>query len=312
VLTSRGCPYRCTFCVNASLFHRKWRPIDSRAVVEAINALVVKHRLTHIWFADDYMFASKRRVVDILTAMRERGIAVTWEANIRANNFGEKKIDDETLQLMKESGCTALTMGFESGADRILDFYKKDIHVSDIYKAVEACKKYSLYVKGFFIMGAPGETKEEIFATFKLIYRLTKLYDRYVPNAPGIYRPYPGGELYQYTISNYPFPVPASLEEWATATASTGYVDPRHFPWIKDLQLLQDLRFYGRLLAGHVKGIFSKPRHLPVQLLVLLVKARLKTGFWGLRLEARLFYFAYGLLKRHYKILKWLRIPFHI
>lgn len=312
VLTSRGCPYRCTFCVNATLHHSKWRPIDIARVVEQIKALTTELKFNHIWFADDYLFANKRRVVEMLTMMRDSGIRVTWEANIRANNFGDKKIDDETLALMKESGCVSLNIGFESGSDRMLAFYKKDITVADILNSVDKCDKYGIYVKGFFIMGAPGETMEEIYATLNLNYRLLSNYDRYIPNAPGFYRPYPGGELYDYTVKNYPFPVPDSLEAWAEACASTGYLDPQRFPWISDFKKLTELRFYARLLNGFAKHVFNKARHAPLFVLMPLIKRRFKYNFWGIRVEAKLFYFFYNLLKKNYRLLKWLKIPLNM
>lgn len=312
ILTSRGCPYRCTFCVNTFLNYKKWRAYDDDKVIKQIVNLTKKYNLGNIWFADDYFFGSKSRAIKILQGIIDNHLNIMWEANIRANNFQKGFVDSETLNIMTKSGCYALYMGFESGSDRMLRFYKKDITVDQIKYSVKQISKYNIYVKGFWMMGAPTETKKEIFKTFSLIYELSRLSLKFIPAAPGIYRPYPGGELYKFVINKYKFYIPKTLKKWTELISKSGYLDPRTFPWIKNLSLLQELRFYGRLIAGGYKGIFNSPKLYFVKIIIFLINLRFKYKLWSFRFEAKLFYFFNNLIKNKPKIKDYFKIPFNI
>jgi len=91
-----------------------------------------------------------------------------------------------------------------------------------------------------------------------------------------------------------------------------GYLDPKNFKWIDDLSLLYDLRFYGRVLSGDYKGIFNKHILYIFKILVLLIKLRFKYSFWYFRFEAKIFYFANGVIQHFPKIRDFFKIPTNI
>jgi radical SAM superfamily enzyme YgiQ (UPF0313 family) len=302
VLTSRGCPYRCAFCVNPHLNYRKWRAISSEVVLNLISFLVDKYRLNNIWFSDDYLFGEKKRITEIAKGIIERRMNITWSGNIRADNFRPGGIDDEALDLIKQSGCYALYIGMESGVDRILKIYKKDITIAQIINAVKQCKKHGILPKGFWMMGAPGEEISDIKKTLSLIWKLHKIDNNFSLSAPGIYRPYPGGELYE-EAKRLGFKEPKSLQEWGSSDLYAGYLDSKSLPWLKKPGILQDFRFYGLLLIADSIGFFNTRFRCIFKILVKLSKLRYKYGFWDFRIEALIYKLTRHILLRFFP--KW-------
>ncbi len=283
ICTSRGCPYRCSFCVNRILVARKWRPLSPERVLNTMDELVDKYNLNHLYFIDDYFFGRIERVKNLANEMIEKGYDLRWEANIRANNFNPKGMDDECLRLLKRSGCYSLRMGAESGSDRVLALLKKDITVDNIINAVEQCRKHEIIPLCYFMTGIPGETLEEAKMTFSLIVKLYRIYPRIRVIVPGLFRPYPGGELYSECIK-LGFKEPKSLREWGEVNLDSD--DIEKLPWIKDKALLNDMRDYMRYFTTSHERI--NPIYYPV--LKALGKAaewRFDHDFWRLPFEPR-------------------------
>jgi radical SAM superfamily enzyme YgiQ (UPF0313 family) len=281
ISTSRGCPYRCSFCVNRILVARKWRPLSPERVLNTIDSLVEKYDLNHLYFIDDYFFGRIDRVKLLAKEMIEKEYNLKWEANIRANNFGPKGVDDECLKLLKRSGCYSLRMGAESGSDRVLKLLKKDITVENIINAVEQCKKHEIIPLCYFMTGIPGETLEEAKMTFSLIVKLYRIYPRIRVIVPGLFRPYPGGELYSECIK-LGFKEPKSLREWGDVNLDSDKIE--NLPWIKNKKLLNNMRDYIRFFTTSHEKI--NPLYYP--LLKTLGKAavwRFDHDFWGLPVE---------------------------
>jgi radical SAM superfamily enzyme YgiQ (UPF0313 family) len=191
-------------------------------------------------------------------------------------------------------------MGMESGSNRILNMIKKDITVEQIEYAVRQCKKFNIMIQGFWIMGIPGESIPEVKKTLAFIWKLYSIYPAFFGFAPGIFRPYPGGEFYA-ECKKRGFDEPRSLREWSKISLYAGYLSAKSLPWIKKTQILQAFRFYGLLLNADSKGLFDRGWLRPVKLLVFLTKLRYKYGFWNLRLEVYL----YNLFKRIVNLTTW-------
>lgn len=283
ISTSRGCPYRCSFCVNRILVARKWRPLSPERVLNTIDSLVEKYNLNHLYFIDDYFFGRIDRVKVIARKLIEKDYNLLWEANIRANNFGPKGADDECLKLLKRSGCYSLRMGAESGSDRVLKLLKKDITVENIINAVEQCKKYEIIPLCYFMTGIPDETLEEAKMTFSLIVKLYRMYPRIRVIVPGLFRPYPGGELYSECI-RLGFKEPESLKEWGEVNLDSD--DIEKLPWIKDKTLLNDMRDYMRYFTTSHENINTL--YYPfLKTLGRLAEWRFDRDFWRLPVESR-------------------------
>jgi radical SAM superfamily enzyme YgiQ (UPF0313 family) len=167
MISGRGCPNNCTFCVLPQVFYgKKYRFRSAKKVVDEIEYdLELFPDLKEIMFEDDTLTADKKRCADICTEIIRRGLnkRISWSANARAD------LDDlELLKLMKGSGCRMLVVGYEFGDQKILDNVKKRLTVEQMKEFARLTKKAGIKVHGCFMVGGPGETKETAEKTIKL------------------------------------------------------------------------------------------------------------------------------------------------
>ena len=182
MITSRGCPYSCSFCGN--LDHKVvFTPLDS---VERQIREIEKENFDAIYFLDDVFTLRKKRMEDILkmTGLPKR---VTTRANL---------VDEEKADIMAESNVEWLSMGIESGNNRILKAVHKGMTPQDNYKAIRTAAEKGINVKGFFILGLPGETEQTAKQTINFArglrkYGLTKA-DFY------FLTPFPGTDIWRH------------------------------------------------------------------------------------------------------------------
>ena len=285
IVTSRGCPWRCTFCTNTMEVFKGWRCLKLEKVLHLMDSLIEKYNLEHIWFADDMMFANKNRVIEIAKHMIEKAHNVTWEANAKIDMF-RRDFDDKSLALLKKSGCYALRMGMESGSDRILKMIKKDATVSDIIHSTEQCEKFGIMPVGNFICGFPTETKEEVIQTGKLILKLKEISPHGLFFSPGILRPYPGTELYDVCLK-YGYKEPKTLREWANKEYQIGlFVEPHDLPWIKDPDWLLNFQVYFYILTVMKTHQLTKKKLSPAwKFFGKIAEYRLNKNFWKFSIE---------------------------
>lgn len=290
VLISRGCPYRCAFCLNTSHLGRRWRPVSADKAAGQIKSLIKKYRLENVWFMDDFFFGDIRRAEKIITDSFSPNSQITWEANIRADNFSQDKVNIDSLKCYRDRGCYALRMGAESGVDRVLKLIKKDITTAQITAAVEMCQKTGIIPFMTFMMGIPGEKLDEIIETVAFTVNLKDRYPLALPaGAPGIYRPYPGGELYRTAIAEG-LKEPQSLKEWAHwYSGNGGYLSVYDLPWVAEKSLLEDIGFYMTnywLKDNAVINNFRMP--LFHKLVAHAAGWRARNKYWNFRVEARI------------------------
>jgi anaerobic magnesium-protoporphyrin IX monomethyl ester cyclase len=288
VMTSRGCPYNCAFCLTSKLYPRRWRFLQSSAVLDLLEKLVRQYKLQDIAFFDDYFFGNHERALEIVKGMIERKLHVSWSAKIRANSFAENAVNDDMLKLMRESGCYCLQVGFESGSEEILKMYNKKISIDHIMHAVRQGKKYGIIIDATWIMGAPGESLPDIKKTYALIARLVDTDANFLPRSPGAFRPYPGSELYE-KARLAGFKEPDTLIGWRDFTGYSGIVSQQTMPWTSHHSLLKDLRIYGLLLQAFYKRQIPAG---PLGIFLILKKVillRYRYSIWFFRIEALAF-----------------------
>ena len=158
IMTGRGCPYRCTFCLYPQTFHgRRYRRRSPENVVEEF-AWVVRHfpSVREIGIEDDTFTADRARANEICERLIRRGIRIPWYCNVRPD------LDFETLRLMKKAGCRLVTTGFESGSQAVLDAMHKGLEISGIRRFMDSARRAGVLVHGCVILGHPGETRETI------------------------------------------------------------------------------------------------------------------------------------------------------
>ncbi|MBI5572711.1 MAG: radical SAM protein [Desulfomonile tiedjei] len=167
IMSSRGCPYNCSFCASTK-FWNSYRNASAEYLVEEIEDLAA-HGCTVIRVNDDLFASHKKRLQKVADLMVAQGLRekVGFGCLARANH-----VTKELVQLLKEMKVVSASMGLESGSERTLAYLKgKNVTVEDNERAVHLFKEAGIQTNGYFIIGAPDETEEEIMDTYRFIKR---------------------------------------------------------------------------------------------------------------------------------------------
>jgi anaerobic magnesium-protoporphyrin IX monomethyl ester cyclase len=166
VMTSRGCPWQCTFCGAETSWGRGFRGQSVPYVVEALAQALERLPVKMIQIKDDTFTANQKRVLELCRAIRARGLGFLWSCDTRVDVLNE-----ELLREMRLAGCERLSLGVESGSQRILDAIDKKITVDEIIASTEMAKKYGIRVRYFMMLGNRGETRETFRETLRFLER---------------------------------------------------------------------------------------------------------------------------------------------
>ena len=167
ILSSRGCPHNCIFCSYTirETYGKELRLRSSKNVVDEIETMI-KRGVNVLIFDDDNFTTSKTHVVNICNELIKRRLNIPWTAHARID-----EIDRDLILKMKEAGCILLRYGIESGSSRVLQKLKKTSCTNWPEKAIEISrffKNADIGVVALFIIGNPGETREEIIESIEL------------------------------------------------------------------------------------------------------------------------------------------------
>ncbi len=163
MLSSRGCPYKCTFCDAPTTTGQKIRFHSIERAVKDIKYNYDNFGVRNFTFRDSTFTARRSWVVEFCEAVIKSGMKINWRCGTRVN-----LVDDELLKLMKRAGCHIINFGVESGHPQILKNMKKEVEIDQIYKAHELTSKYGIRTYATFVIGSPGETDETMEATLKV------------------------------------------------------------------------------------------------------------------------------------------------
>ncbi len=166
IITSRGCPFGCTFCSCTAFSGRKVRARSPENVVKEMEYLVNERGVKQIFIVDDNFTVFPKRVMEICRLIKEKNINVNWFCEGRVDTASE-----EMYKAMANAGCWLIFLGLESGSQRILDYYEKKTTVEKGWQAVALAQKAGIDVIGSFIVGAPIETEEDYQKTLDFIKR---------------------------------------------------------------------------------------------------------------------------------------------
>jgi radical SAM superfamily enzyme YgiQ (UPF0313 family) len=189
LMTSRGCPYNCSYCAT-SIWQRKirYRSVDN--IIEEIKLIIDKYSTRQFTFKDDSFTVDKKIVIELCDRLIREKIKVNWDCNTRVN-----LVDEELLKKMKKAGCNSIKVGIETGSERISKLMNKKISFEQCRKAAKLFREAGIHWTGYFMMGLPSETKEEVYQTLQFMKELKPDYA-----SLSVYEPFPGTELFEIGI----------------------------------------------------------------------------------------------------------------
>ncbi|MCG8619185.1 MAG: B12-binding domain-containing radical SAM protein [Desulfobacterales bacterium] len=162
IITSRGCPNQCIFCLGRRMVGQKVRFRSIPSVVDEIQDLVDSGN-PFINIADDLFTANRKRVLAFCDEILKRGLTFSWSVFARVNT-----VDADLLKQMKAAGCHAVSFGVESGNPEMLKRVRKGITPAQVRRASEACTEAGIRGHASFIVGLPGETRDTLADSLKL------------------------------------------------------------------------------------------------------------------------------------------------
>lgn len=265
IYTSRGCPYKCTFCdVQEKEYHYR----STKKIVdefEYIRSLGIKE--IHIF--DDTFNLNRRRVIDMCNEILRRGLKIQWTARVRAH-----PLDREMLALMKKSGCIRLHAGIESLDPLALANMKKQITLEHIKTFFSLCKEFGIQSLTYMILGFPEETEEYRKNFFKaltsvkptyvfinILYPLagTRYYNDLLES--GFYKMDHWAEFFKSPTPNYTLPACRPLElqnelvKLMDSTHKRYYLSPKLI--ISELSRITSFKLFLRKIKSAVRLIFA-------------------------------------------------------
>jgi len=166
VITSRGCPYQCTFC-DKNVFGQFYREMSAERVFEEIKYLWDKYHFREIAFVDDTFMINRKRLYRLFELLDSEGISFYWTCMSRVDI-----VDYDFLKYVKSKGCWHISFGIESGDGDILKLIKKNITIKQVENAISWCHELGIKTKGFFILGNPSDTIKTINKTINFACKL--------------------------------------------------------------------------------------------------------------------------------------------
>lgn len=190
MITSRGCPARCSFCSIHTVWGRKFRWHSAERVVREIDVLVNDYGVREIQFEDDNLTLNKPRMREICEKIIERRLDLLWTT---PNGVATYALDEQLLGLMRRAGCYHIALAIESGSQDTLDrLIRKPLDLRKVPRILDAARRVGMGVSAFFVVGFPGESRAEIERTFEYAMNLDVEHVHFFTATP-----YPGTDLYR-------------------------------------------------------------------------------------------------------------------
>ena len=308
--TGMGCPYRCTFCINTTVYrdgkyYQKslYRGKSAPRILDEIQMLIDRYEVEYIQFIDENFLVSKKRLFEFLDGIEKRGLKFNWFPSVRADYFNDHYLSEDVIRRMATLGCVVTGAGAESGSQKMLDYLKKDITLEQVEQVAKITNDNKIISLFSFMMGVPGESVEDMLMTIDFIKKLKKIGKYVVIQQPQLYRPFPGCELYDESIKSG-FDAPRSIREWTPQILQSGgteygYVNPQSLPWVKkDHKKATVLRYVtsNMLLPDYIRnwgaGEYSEEisiKRLMFAILTGIFQIRRRLGFWAFPVECKVF-----------------------
>lgn len=236
IITSRGCPYKCTYCAKLTDDFRAYRERSISNVIEEMQQIQA-NGINGLEIYDEIFTIKKKRAIDIAKEMRKEKLDFEFRIRTRVTH-----IDDSLLKELKKSGCSTISYGVESGNQQILDNIMKETTLAKIEEAFMKTEKNSINILGFFMIGNRGETPETIRQTIDFAKKLNPLFATF-----GVLHPYPATADY--------------IEAKENKTLQGEYAPFKQLPWIK-LPWTSDIRQLYDFSEKAYEEYYKRPRYI--------------------------------------------------
>lgn len=188
LISSRGCPYNCLYCYHA--FGKRYRKHSINYVINEIKKCL-NLGIGEFWFFDDIFTIDRKRTIDLCNAIKHEKLDILWDIRTRIN-----LLDLELLKNLRSAGCNRISIGIESGTEKGQKALRKNIDLNQAKEKAKQIKSlgFELYVD--FMIGSPGETKQDILKTISFAIELDPDYVQFA-----ITTPFPNTDLYELGFS---------------------------------------------------------------------------------------------------------------
>ena len=188
IMASRGCPFNCTYCCH--FWGKCVRFRSPKNVVKEIKEVKHQYGTRQFEFKDDTFTINKNWVTEICNRLISEKLRINWGCTTRVD-----LLDEKLARKIQEAGCNIIKFGIETGSERILKETKKGVTFEQMKKTAKTLNKIGLFWSGYFMMGLPSETEEDILKTYKFMKELNPYYA-----GLGVYNPFPKTELFDQGV----------------------------------------------------------------------------------------------------------------
>jgi radical SAM superfamily enzyme YgiQ (UPF0313 family) len=214
IMTSRGCPFSCSFCATQT---RQVRYSSTEHVLAEIRQVRADYGVTQFSFKDDSFTVNRARVAEFCDALLHEGLRIGWECNTRVD-----LVTEDLLRRMKRAGCNSIKVGIESGSEKVLERMNKGITLDQARAAAAVLRKVGIHWTGYFLMGIPGETSQDVYRTRDFMYEIRPDFA-----SIGIYEPFPGTAMFEEGFKRGLVKPDMTLEDFFTVSPNDYYkADP--------------------------------------------------------------------------------------
>ncbi|MCX2976811.1 B12-binding domain-containing radical SAM protein [Candidatus Marimicrobium litorale] len=296
MISSRGCPYGCTFCASRKT---RWVSRSATDVADEIEYCIENWDIREFHFEDDNMTINVKRLIEICNEIKRRKLDIRWQT---PNGIRASRIDEEMLTAMKDSGCEHVTLAPESGSPRVLtDIVQKgkDFDLQHLKDCGATAHKIGLKVAAYFVLGLPGETREDMEMTIAYARELAKVGVDEVNF--GLFIPLPGTPLWEpskHKIKDLDWLDLLTVGDLAKAVSFNDEVGSKELDWVRKKAymsfLLTRIIYHPTQFAGTIfnvfRGIEKTKSERVLRNLVRRYKKDAKDGINKLVFDNRTFY----------------------
>jgi len=259
IVTSRGCPARCTFCSIHPIWGHRFRTVSAGRVVAEISELYHRYGIRHLLVEDDNFTFDRARAKEILRTMATDFPDLSWSA---PNGVAIWRLDEELVELIARTRCLRLSLAVESGSpDTLQRIIDKPLSLDQVKKTVRLCRKYGLQTTAFFVLGMPGETRAAMVESMDFAAKLDVDTITVMTAVP-----LPGSPLYDSALAGGHVPRDLAFADLTTRSPvlTTADFDPE---WVDRLARKTMMRHALRHPSAYLRRTVEKVRAAPLSTL---------------------------------------------